>query len=219
LCQVFFLRQKNIDENLAARFLLEGLELHWAGRPSESLAWVENGLKLYPQNIHLLNLYGVLLIELTEYEKAREGFSKLLERADNPPMMQALFQNNLAYLNALIGRADLLAEADELSQKTLATIGWHPSIKGTRGTVLLALGKPDEAIPLLLAAMQEQVEITNKAQNACWISMAEARRGNLTESKKFLDEAGKLLPSCFLLERALNELHIATLKQTALKTD
>lgn len=134
LCKTLFLKQKTVDENHAAWFLIEGLELRRLCEPVEALVWVENGLKLYPENVPLQNLYGVLLIESKDYEKARECFLKLLSRENNPPVMLALFQNNIAYLDALIGRSNLLAEADELSQKALASLGWHPSIKGTRGT-------------------------------------------------------------------------------------
>jgi tetratricopeptide (TPR) repeat protein len=210
LGKTLFLKQKTMDENHAAWFAIEGLELRRKCLPTEALVWIERGLQFYPENINILNLYGVLLLELKQYEKARECFLKLLSRADNPPAMQALFQNNIAYLDALIGRADLLAEADDFSQKALATLGWHPAIKGTRGTVLLELGDFDKAIPLLLSAMNDQDDLTNKAQNACFVSIAEAKRGNLTDSKKYLDEARRLMPTCFLLERTTKEFQNAT---------
>jgi tetratricopeptide (TPR) repeat protein len=216
LFKTLFLKQKAMDENHAAWFMIEGLELRRKCLPAEALVWIERGLQLYPENINLLNLYGVILIELKEYEKAREYFLKLLSRAGSPPAMQALFQNNIAYLDALIGRADLLAEADDFSQKALAVLGWHPAIKGTRGTVLLELGDFDHAIPLLLAAMNEQDELTNKAQNACFVSIAEAKRGNLLDSRKYLDEAKKLMPTCFLLERAETTLKNASIKTASI---
>lgn len=76
----------------------------------------------------------------------------------------------------------------------------------------MELGKLDEAVPLLRDAMDKHDEPINKAQNACFVSIAEARRGNLAESKKFLDEARMLMPTCFLLERATNEFQIAFAK-------
>ncbi len=206
LCKTWFLEQKAMDDNHAAWFLIEALELQRKGQPVEAIAWIEKGLQLYPENINLQNCNGIFLIEAREYEKARECFLKLLSQTNNPLTTQAFFQNNIAYVDALSGRADLLAEADDFSQKTLAILGWHPAIKGTRGTVLLELGDFDQAIPLLLAAMNEQVEISNKAQNACFISIAEAKRGDLTAGKKYLDEARRLMPTCFLLERAENVL-------------
>ncbi|HKS38207.1 MAG TPA: tetratricopeptide repeat protein, partial [Verrucomicrobiae bacterium] len=75
-------------------------------------------------------------------------------------------------------------------------------IRGTRGTALAALGRFDEALPLLHEAMRGAEYLNHKASNACTISMAEARRGNLDVARSFLEEARKLEPKCHLLPRA-----------------
>jgi tetratricopeptide (TPR) repeat protein len=114
--------------------------------------------------------------------------------------------NNLAYTDAVIGRAELMPEADKYSEEALQILSWTPFTKGTRGTVLLELGRPAEAIPYLLEAMQENDVPLNKAQSACWLAIAEARQGNLNSAQKYLEQARKFDPTCFLLERALKAL-------------
>jgi hypothetical protein len=62
--------------------------------------------------------------------------------------------------------------------------------------------------------MQQAEDSSHKAQNACFISIGESRRGNLTESKKYLDEARQLAPNCFLLDRAEGALREASVRSS-----
>jgi len=110
------------------------------------------------------------------------------------------------YANALIGGGDLLKEADQYSLEALNKLLWVPSVKGTRGTVLLELGKIEEAIPLLRETMQKHENFGNKAQNACWLAIAEIRRGDRIAGQKYLEEARKFDPACFLINRVQNVL-------------
>jgi hypothetical protein len=75
-------------------------------------------------------------------------------------------------------------------------------VKGTRGTVLVALGRFDAGIELLLDSMSRADLANHKAQNACLLAEAEARRGNLETAWHYLGEARKLDPKCVLLKRA-----------------
>ena len=63
-------------------------------------------------------------------------------------------------------------------------------------------GKIEEAVELLRVSMEQADDVHGKAQNACCIAIAESRRGNYAEAGKYLEEARKLDPDCFLLNRA-----------------
>src|SRR5207245_266890 len=143
------------------------------------------GLALYPDNETLLNWDGIIGLELMEYEKARECFMKLLQRDSKEPLMRPLMLNNIAYTNALLGGDELLKEADEYSQAAMTAMSWMPAVRGTRGTVLAAMGRIEEALPMLHDAMVQSVTPNHKATNACMISMAEARRGNLNVARTY----------------------------------
>jgi hypothetical protein len=110
--------------------------------------------------------------------------------------------NNIAYANALLGGKDLLKEADALSQESMTAMSWLPAVRGTRGTVLVAMGRIDEGLPMLLDSMSQAQLPNHKAQNACIIAEAECRRGNLEIARNYLEEARKLEPKCSLLSRA-----------------
>jgi tetratricopeptide (TPR) repeat protein len=169
---------------------------------AEAQAWLEKGLALYPDNLQLLAALGLGLLHQRKFKDARETLLRILPRTDKERLFRALMLNNIAYTDALIGGPELLIEADRYSLEALAILSWHPAFKGTRGTVLLGLGKVDEAMPLLREAMQMHENPSNQAQNACWLAIAEARRGHPEAGRKYLAGARKLDPTCFLLEDA-----------------
>ncbi len=196
-----FAKGDAIANLMAARFALEAMNCHEKHQYADALVWIEQGLARYPENILLLNWRGILLIECRDYEAARDCFTKLLNREGNLPTVRGLMLNNIAYVDALLGGTDRLAEADRFSQEAMSLIGWIPAVKGTRGTTLLEMGRTEDALPLLRESMEQAENSSGKAQNACFISLGETRRGNLAESRKYLDEAKRLAPACFLLDR------------------
>ena len=204
--QTLFCKPETVQIALATRFALEAMACHERKQNSEALNWVNQGLAQDPENLLLMNLQGMLALERMEYETALACFNKLLTTQELQQGARGFLANNIAYVQALMGGAERLAEADKYSQEAMSLIGWLPAVKGTRGTVLLEMGRTDEAIPLLRESMQHAENLNGKAQNACFISIAEARRGNLDASRKYLQEATKLMPDCFLLERANREL-------------
>jgi len=213
LWQTLFAKTDMVNNAMAARYVLEAMNHHEKQQNIEALTWVEQGLASFPDNFLLLNWRGILLLEQKHYQAAGDCFKTLLARSDNSPAVRALMLNNVAYVDALLGGVERLAEADRYSQEAMSLIGWMPAVKGTRGTALLESGKIEDALVLLHESMKHADNPSGKAQNACFISMAEARRGNLAESRKYLDEAKKLTPDCFLLERATIEFQNAAAKQ------
>ncbi len=186
----------------AAWFAGEAVACQEQALYEEARSWLDKGLEHYPENILLLSLQGVNFLELQELNQARDSCLKLLPRVENQPNVRSMVLNNLAYADALLGTADLLGEADRYSEEAMAVLSWVPAVKGTRGTVLAALGRMDEGIRLLRDSMQQADGSHGKAQNACWLAIAEAKRGNLAQAKQYLEEARKLDPKCSLLDRA-----------------
>ena len=186
----------------AGGFILEGAVCYEKGQYEVARSWFEKGLLEYPDNIQLLLWNGNSLLALQSFEKARNAYVALLPRVQAERSLRPIILNNIAYVNAVLATSELLVEADNYSEQAMKTLAWHPSIRGTRGAVLLELGKFEEAMPLLRQAMQEHETRNNKAQNACWLAIAEAKRGNLGAGKKLLDEARTLDSTCFLLDRA-----------------
>jgi hypothetical protein len=190
----------------AALFILEAAACHEKARNAEAARWLEKGLEAYPDNIELLQWHGIVLMAAGKFTEARDCFVGLLPRVNKVPLMYSMMKNNIAYANALLGRGDLLDEADRYSLEAMSNLSWHPAIKGTRGTVLANLGRYDEAIPLLRDALKEADNPRSKAANACWLAMAESKLGNAATAQTYFDQAKKLDATCILLERAQDAL-------------
>jgi tetratricopeptide (TPR) repeat protein len=195
----------------AMNFAMEASVCHKRGDYEGARSWAERGLALYPDNETLLIWDGTIGLERMEYEKARECFLKLLHRDSKQPLMRPLMLNNIAYTNALLGGDELLKEADEFSQQAMTAVSWMPAVRGTRGTVLAAMGRFEEALTMLHEAMAQAESVNHKASNACMIAMAESRRGNFVVARNYLEEARKLEPRCSLLPRAETVLREASL--------
>lgn len=206
LFEIAFMKRERVLEMLAWRYAMEAWVAHNEQRLDEAIGWVEDGLAHYPGNFHLLNFRGVLLLESGRFQEAANSFEVMKERSDLDSGMRAFIANNLAYAKLLTGGPTSLVEADHYSEEAMSLIGWVPAIKGTRGAVLLELGRIEEALPLLRDSMERADSTSGKAQNACWIAIAESRRGHRDEASKFIEESRRLDAKCILLDRATQEL-------------
>lgn len=202
-----FMKSKDIEKLHIAYYVGEASLCQESGRLGQAESLVEEGLKQYPEDPSLLSWRGILRIESLEFGTARDCFHKVLDYEDDSaiPYQQLVHYmtlNNIAYVDALMGDSDLMIEADDYSRKAMEGLPWMPPIKGTRGTVLVQLGQVEAGVKLLHEAMETSDNDRSKAQNACFIAMAEAGRGDLAKAKQFLQTGRQLNPACFLLERA-----------------
>src|SRR5256884_1579930 len=202
LLRILRRRKEHAAEIHAMTFALEGAECHQHGKYEAAQIWFQRGLKLYTENVHLLTWQGNNLLDLRRFNEAREAYFRILPLVENQPLARAILLNNIAYTNALIGGTNLLEEAERLSNEAMTILSWMPAVRGTRGTVLAELGKTDQAIPLLREAMQNNYTAHGKALNACLLAIVAARCQNFVASQTYLDEARKLDPNYFLLDRA-----------------
>jgi hypothetical protein len=109
--------------------------------------------------------------------------------------------NGLAWVDTLIGGDELIQEADKYSKEALENMPHVSYFRGTRGNVLVELGQYEEGLVLLREAMNAADNPTMKALDACHIAIAEQKRGNLDESRKFAEIARSWDPDCMLLDR------------------
>jgi tetratricopeptide (TPR) repeat protein len=129
------------------------------------------------------------------------AYAVLIGRHKKNKNLDGLLLNNLAWTYLLVGKLELLHKADTCSRIALETLPWLVHCKGTRGSVLVEYGKYEEGLKLLHEAMKKYPEKSGQALNACYIGIAEARRGNANESRNYFAIAKKLDPDCILLER------------------
>jgi tetratricopeptide (TPR) repeat protein len=209
LAKNFKKSDEELDRRHASYFLLEGAIQVEKKDYEKAGFWLGKGLDHYKENFVLLNSLGIVLLKQKNFLGARECFQKALKAASTP-VNEALTMNNIAYVDALIEDHELLEEADRYSEKAMLVLSWMPAIKGTRGTVLLQLGKIDEAIVLLNDALRMHDEPDGKAENCYFVAIAEHKRGNFEQSQRYLNEARKLDPDCYLLERVEKLISVTT---------
>jgi tetratricopeptide (TPR) repeat protein len=169
--------------------------------------YLEKALVTRPDNETLLSYLGVSHIYLREYDRARAVFLRVLDKPQLQPGTRILMLNNIAYANAGLNEPELLAEADQYSEEAMKSMSWSPFVKGTRGTVLVELGRIDEGVELLKQAMSEHEELDLKALNACHLAAAEEKRGDSQAADKYWQTARKLDPTCVLLPEKSEHAH------------
>ena len=203
LLKTFSTNQKEAEELQAARFALEAMLRRDEHKDFEgALDWCNKGLALFPENLHLLNVSGVLCLDQHDFSRAREIFLQLLPRETKPNGTRYIILNNIAYVDALIGDPGLLPEADAYSKEAYAAAPWAPSITGTRGTVLVAMGQIEAGIKLLKESFEKAWSPRSKTENACHLAMAHARLGDRNQADNYLELARQMDSQCRLIERA-----------------
>ena len=207
LLKTFSKKKEDVEELLAMRYALEAMLRRDEYKDSAgAFDWCSQGLALFPRNVHLLNMSGILCLDGGNYSRAREIFLQLLPGQSTPNGTRYMILNNLAYADALIGTPELLPEADAYSQEAYAGAPWAVHIIGTRGTVLVAMGRLEAGIKLLQDSFDKTWTPRSKAENACHLAIAYARLGRNEEGGKYLKLAQQLDAQGRLNERAENEL-------------
>lgn len=203
----FFEKPEKTQQSHVTWFLLEAAVRRDKYKDPEGAAeWCKKGLALYPNDVHLLNMSGALCLDRCDYAEARERFMALLQPASALPGWRFIVLNNIAYADALTGDPSLLPEADAYSEEAYRNIPWVASAIGTRGTVLVEMGRYEEGIRFLKESVEKHTQPRNKALNACHLSIAHARLGDCEQAYKYIKLACQLDSHCSLLERATVEL-------------
>lgn len=197
------LRNKKTQTNelLSWRYLYEASERQRKKDMEGAEAWIREGLQKFPKSVALkISAAGILYLK-KEYHQAARSYALVAGRNKGSKAMDAHILNGVAYCYLLTGKPELLTKADTCSRLALKQSPKHPAYKGTRGSVLVELGKYGEGLKLLHEAMKSHPQNSEQALSACHIGIAEARQGNLVESRNYFAVARRLDPDCILLNR------------------
>lgn len=195
-------RSEILEETHVGWFCMEAGACIEQGRFAEGRGWLDRGLAEFPKNIRLRESYVATLIAIGEYQAARSTAVELLAEIPPQHVRRLMVLNNIAYLDALLEDPALFDEADRYSTEALAAIPWHPALKNTRGVVLLALNRLDEALPLLRASANAPNQPPgSRAECLCTLAMAEARQDELAAAERYFTTARQINPQCPLLPR------------------
>lgn len=206
-----FLKESELTKQYIGCFAAEAMQAYATNDLDAAKAWVVKALALDEKSGIARNILGIILMARRDYHASRETFVGLLDSEDGKePGLHYLLLNNIAYLNALLREPGLLIEADQFSAEALQHLPWVPAVTGTRGTVLVELGRLEEGIALLKKSMAGHAEKQGKALNACHIAIGELRRGDLDSARAHFAIAKTLDPRCFLLQDVESQLKTST---------
>jgi predicted Zn-dependent protease len=139
-------------------------------------------------------------LSMAAWWSAAEELRSLIEERDTGPTPS--HANDLAWADVMQDDPALLEEADRMS--ALAFDRREPGerlVHRTRGAVLLARGRLDEAQELLTYTFENDPK-RYKAVTACLLTMVHARKAERGEAQRWLGEAREWNPECHLLARA-----------------
>lgn len=194
-----------VKEAPSSWYFYEAVECQRKKDFDEAQRWINEGLRIFPKNLSLRNADAGNLYLQKRYLEASRSYALLVGRNKDHKDWETLLLNNIAYNILLTGKPELLPRADACSRLALQRAPWLVYCKGTRGSVLIELGRYEEGLKLLHAAMKSHPGKSEQALNARYIGIAEARRGNLNERHNYFAIARRLDPGCVLLNRESDE--------------
>jgi tetratricopeptide (TPR) repeat protein len=163
----------------------------------------------HPESPWTLSILGSVEHAHQRHDAARDLFRQALAKTTDRRMV-AILKNSIAFMNVMLAREEDLAEADRLSGEALAFLPDLPPVGGTRGAVLLRLGRVEEAWPLLLKSEAAAETRRNLAYTKAFVACALALRGKQDEARRKLAEAREADPRCDLLSRAEADIAAAS---------
>jgi hypothetical protein len=162
----------------------------------------------FPERRLVASWMGSVRHHQGRHQEAIVLWRQALAQATHPRQV-AFLKNNIAFAELVLGDPEAFAEADAFSAAALAA---HPELTpfvGTRGAVLVRLGRAAEALPLLRRATAAQTPARSQAYNRASLASALAMLGRTAEARQELDEARRMNPACELLEAAEADLRSA----------
>jgi tetratricopeptide (TPR) repeat protein len=159
----------------------------------------------------LLFCVGNVQVRLGQFVGSRECLLPLLGREDLLPLHRPHVLDTIAWANLMRGDPGLLEETDQFSKEAYEAVPWSSYFAGTRGAVLVDLGQTEAGMELLRTALKKNKDAYNKAANACYLALGEAKLGNADAARKHLEMARELDAKCPVLERIAENVQNASI--------
>jgi cellulose synthase operon protein C len=145
--------------------------------------WFEKASRHDPDSPALAIVYADFVATTGTPEQIASTYRALLDRKDLSPQQSAVVANNLAFH---LAKPDTAAESEKLVALAIAELGRHPDVLDTRGVVLLAAGKGEEAVADLKEAIlvPTAIKYLHLASALASQEQLDAARQALAEAKK-----------------------------------
>jgi tetratricopeptide (TPR) repeat protein len=202
-----FRSRKSLEAWHSLTFYYEAIESLKRGNVQDAEHWLAKGMVAYPDNWWAVIAQADVLSHQHKYAEARELYLRASNQPESTQEFRAYMWNAVAWMDLLIATPALLEEAEQFSRQALEEIPSSSYIRGTRGCVLVELGRIDEGLPLVEQALRENDRASEKASDACYVAIAMIERGDTVNGRKYIEKAQGYDSNCPLLERANKRLN------------
>ncbi|MBI5380410.1 MAG: tetratricopeptide repeat protein [Opitutae bacterium] len=201
---------KNRSARSAQRQLFDELtrldELRSTQRSIEAIELASDLARQNPDNLSLLLMLGGLHAEAGDTQKAEAIWRELLKRPVVSPSARAAQLDQLCCLPLYYGRLDLLPEAEAWCTEALKYAPDAITLKGTRGSVLVELGRIDEGMALLREVIKQSECAIDRAVSSSYLAKAHAAKGDHCEARQWIEKARGIDPNHIVVKRITAQL-------------
>lgn len=206
-----WLEPRVVNESLDMAGAMGFRQLLVLGRHQAAFEEARRVLDADPDQWTLRYQLADMLIHARRYPEAAAEYARVLQaptllHRNDLKLAAAIAFNNHAWARYMMGGAENLTLADRSSRKAIGLGPENPHVLGTRGAVLVAVGKVKKGRRLLETALRKHRDGGARALNLAGLSMVSARTGRVPEARSLLVDARRLDRHCVLLERAEGEL-------------
>jgi tetratricopeptide (TPR) repeat protein len=180
--------------------------LRSAKRFTEAIELATNLVRQHPDKVDILRLVGWLHFEAGDTHKAEAICRELLTRPFESKAKLAELLDQLSCIALYYGRTDLLPEADAWSNEALWYAPDAITLKGTRGSILIELGRIDEGMVMLREVTKRSECKIDQTIGSAYLAKAYAAKGDFTEAQRWIEKAYAIDSEHPLVKRIAGEL-------------
>jgi tetratricopeptide (TPR) repeat protein len=181
-------------------------KLYWLlveRRSDETIAAAECAVERFTTDPFLRVLLAGAHLQARHYHESRASCLRLILELADKTDLRALVCSDIAWADLMIGTAELLSEAGEMSAQAMGMYPWVYAVQNTRALFLLESGEVEPAMALLIRALAApEVPAYDKSLILSSMAMCHARLGELGKARQALSRARKIDPNGELINRA-----------------
>jgi tetratricopeptide (TPR) repeat protein len=164
---------------------------------------------LFNKNLKALQILYKVQAEFNrrDYAKAIDLLEQILHEPGLPKRDLLYIIDILASIVINHGEIKYLDKADKWSAQAMDLSSDIKTIQGTRGAILVDLGRYSEGKEMLLPLTEEGNEAIDKAVSCCYIAKADYYLGNEDKVKNWLEKAEKVGAAPIILQRIKQEIN------------
>lgn len=191
-----------LDEIRAMPELVQASRINASQGPAEAMAIYDDLRRRFPSSLTVQHDRIVPLIGLNRLEEARDGLRLLLSRTDLNARVALVAKNNLAWTLAALRDPEHAEEAELATRQTLLVAPTLPQFNGTRGAVLVWLGRHADARAFLERALRGATHPAARGSLLLLRAEASARAGDLVAARRDLEDGRAMAPDSWWIRWA-----------------